>query len=136
NAYTAYWAKTSPVLFPIVGALKDNTYQYKGQNYHLSRHGFAREMVFNVAEQNDHSITFSLQSNEDTLAIFPFVFIFSITYALSDDKLSVTYQVQNTGEDVMFFSIGGHPAFKVPLIDGTAYEDYQLRFEDQETTSR
>jgi galactose mutarotase-like enzyme len=131
-----FWAKTSPVLFPIVGTLKDNTFQYKGRSYHLSRHGFARDKVFKITDQKDHSITFSLESDQETLAVFPFPFLFSIKYELNKDMLSVTYQVQNKGEEVMLFSIGGHPAFKVPLVKGTSYEDYQLRFEQAETAGR
>lgn len=136
SADPAYWAKTSPVLFPIVGELKNKSYFYNGKSYSLPRHGFARDKVFNVAEQNDTSITFSIQSDESTLAVYPFHFVFSITYSLSDDKLEVTYRVQNTGEDEMLFSVGGHPAFKVPLVEGTKYDDYKLVFEKEEKLER
>lgn len=136
GADPAYWAKTSPVLFPIVGALKDNTYSYEGQAYHLSRHGFARDHVFNVKQQRGDSIIFSLESSEDTLAVYPFPFILSIIYSLAGNELTVEYRVQNTGHTSMFFSVGGHPAFKVPLVEGTRYEDYKLVFEKEETAGR
>lgn len=132
----AFWAKTSPVLFPIVGTLKENTHYYKGQAYHLSRHGFARDQVFAVTQQGNESITLSIQSNEDTLAVYPFMFTFSIIYTLNGDELSVAYQVRNDGEEPMFFSVGGHPAFKVPLVEGTRYEDYRLVFEKEENAGR
>lgn len=132
----AFWAKTSPVLFPIVGTLKENTHYYKGQAYHLSRHGFARDQVFAVKQQGNESITLSIQSNEDTLAVYPFMFTFSIIYTLNGDELSVAYQVRNDGEEPMFFSVGGHPAFKVPLVEGTRYEDYRLVFEKEENAGR
>jgi len=132
----AYWAKTSPVLFPIVGELKNKSYFYNGKTYSLSRHGFARDKTFLVTEQSDASVTFSIQSDESTLAVYPFPFLFSIIYTLNDDSLQVTYRVQNTGDDEMFFSVGGHPAFKLPLVDGTKYEDYKLVFEKEENLER
>ena len=136
GADPAYWAKTSPVLFPIVGALKENTYQFEGQQYQLSRHGFARDKVFNVTAQSANSLTFSIESDEESLALYPFPFTFSIIYTLSGDELTVGYRVQNNGEAPMFFSVGGHPAFKLPLVEGTRYEDYQLLFEKEETAGR
>lgn len=132
----AFWAKRSPVLFPFVGTLKENTYFYKGRPYHLSRHGFAREMDFSVEIQKINSITFALHHNEETLKNYPFHFHFYIRYALSGNVLSVTYGVWNKGEDQMFFSVGGHPAFKLPLTEGTMYDDYELRFNKKETAGR
>jgi galactose mutarotase-like enzyme len=131
-----YWAKTSPVLFPIVGALKDNTYQYKGRSYQLPRHGFAREKVFVVTHQGEGALTFSLESDDHTLSVYPFPFIFSISYTLSGNELTVGYRVQNRGADTLYFSVGAHPAFKVPLVPGTDYEDYRLVFEKDETAGR
>lgn len=136
DANPAYWAKTSPVLFPIVGTLKENTYYHKGRPYTLSRHGFARDKVFQVSAQHNHAITFSIESDAETLAVYPFHFIFSITYTLHNDALAVTYHIQNRHNDVMLFSVGGHPAFKVPLVEGTTYEDYRLVFEKEETAGR
>lgn len=132
----AFWAKTSPVLFPIVGQLKENTYQYNGKRYHLPRHGFAREKEFSLTDQKDDSITFSLHSDADTLAVYPFSFLFSIIYTLNKEHLTVTYNVQNKGDEDMLFSVGGHPAFSVPLAEGTAYCDYSLFFDREEEAGR
>ncbi|MDQ6812251.1 MAG: aldose 1-epimerase family protein [Bacteroidota bacterium] len=132
----AIWGKHSPVLFPIVGELKNKTYYYNGNLYPLSRHGFAREMEFVVTEQTDCSITFSLRSDEETAKKYPFQFIFSVRYTLIDSSVKITLIVENTGTDVMLFSVGAHPAFKVPIVDETAYEDYQLVFNEKETTGR
>ena len=119
----AFWGKYSPVLFPIIGELKNNTYYYNNKAYQLSRHGFARDMDFAVVEQTTSSIGFSLLSNTDTLQKFPFEFAFDIIYLLQQDRLTVTYRVKNTGKDDMYFSVGGHPAFKVPIVEGTGYDD-------------
>jgi galactose mutarotase-like enzyme len=124
------------VLFPIVGGLKNGLYQYKGNTYQLGRHGFARERDFSVAAQSANSITFTLESDTETLAVYPFAFRFSVVYTLEETTLHVGYLVENTGEESMYFSIGAHPAFAVPLISGTIYADYYLAFEQKETAGK
>ncbi len=136
QANPAYWSKHSPVLFPIVGTLKDNSYYYKDQVYQLNRHGFARESDFVVTESKEDSVVFSLHSNLETLKKYPFDFIFSIRYTLDNDALQVTYEVNNTDKKTMYFSVGGHPAFKLPLAEGFTYTDYSLVFNKNETTGR
>ena len=86
GADPAYWAKTSPVLFPIVGQLKDNTYRHNGHSYHLPRHGFARDKEFMVVKQDDHHILFSLQCTDETLPVYPFEFTFYVAYLLEGDE--------------------------------------------------
>ena len=132
----AYWAKKSPVLFPIVGGLKNGKYTYQGKEYAMGRHGFARDMEFSLVSETENSITLSLVSNEQTLRLYPFEFIFSITYTLTDNLLEINYTVQNTGGSQMFFSVGAHPAFKIPIDEGTHYDEYFLLFNRQETAGR
>ncbi|HMR84974.1 MAG TPA: aldose 1-epimerase family protein [Niabella sp.] len=132
----AFWGKYSPVLFPIVGALKENTYYVQGKSYQLPRHGFARDMEFRLYEQAADRLGFLLESNKDTLAKYPFGFQFYIDYAIAGNTLSVSYRVVNTGQDDMYFSVGGHPAFRVPLLEGELYEDYYLQFSQQEDTGK
>ncbi|HTQ64172.1 MAG TPA: aldose 1-epimerase family protein [Puia sp.] len=132
----AFWAKRSPILFPIVGTLKQDTYFYKNKSYCLGRHGFAREMEFSVDSQEPYSIIFSLKSSEITLKKFPFKFEFRIGYQLLDDKLTTTYTVLNKGKEDMYFSVGAHPAFKVPLVENSSYNDYFLEFNKKENLSR
>jgi galactose mutarotase-like enzyme len=132
----AFWAKQSPVLFPIVGTLKSDTYFFNDKAYHLGRHGFARDMEFMVTTKAADSVTFTLQSNADTLAKFPFAFRFDITYTIAQSQLLVNYTVANSGAGSLYFSVGAHPAFKLPLVDNTAYEDYSLVFNHTENTGR
>lgn len=129
----AFWGKKSPVLFPIVGGLKENTYQYKGQSYQLGRHGFAREMEFEVTEQTATSVVLNIKDNDLTQLKYPFSFSLNIRYSIQDATLMIGYEVQNTGDNTMYFSIGAHPAFKVPLVNGTTFEDYSLHFSEPET---
>jgi galactose mutarotase-like enzyme len=132
----SYWAKKSPVLFPIVGGLKGNTYHYKGNGYQLSRHGFARDNDFDLAEQTNTSLTFSLKSDDQTKQVYPFDFLFSVKYTIAEDKVLITFIVENTGDENLLFSVGAHPAFTVPLIEGTDYEDYYLEFNENEDAGR
>lgn len=136
NADPAYWAKHSPVLFPIVGTLKNNTFVYKNKSYQLSRHGFARDKEFEVTAQTADSISLTLQDDSETLKIYPFQFQFSLIYMLEEKTLSVTYLVKNVNNGDMYFSVGGHPAFKLPLAEGLAYDDYYLRFSATENVGR
>jgi len=123
NADPAYWAKTSPVLFPIVGALKDNCYHYGGKTYPLSRHGFARDRIFEASKLADDAA-------EETRAYYPFAFQLSLRYTLQGRSLRCTYEVHNPSEShPLLFSIGGHPAFAVGgKGEQPAYEDHYLEF--------
>ncbi len=131
-----YWAKKSPVLFPLVGGLKNNQYNYNGNAYQLGRHGFARDNEFNVLERTPDSITFSLRSNEQTKIVYPFDFLFKVKYSLKDSQLTVAFIVENTGDYELLFSVGAHPAFAVPIDKNLQYEDYYLQFNKTENAGR
>lgn len=136
NADPAYWAKSSPVLFPVVGALKDNTYVYNGKSYNLPRHGFAREINFELEKHFTSQAVFILRSNESTRESYPFSFTLRISYELAGRRLTTTYEVVNGGEHELLFSLGAHPAFRVPLKAGEEYHDYLLEFDRKETSGR
>lgn len=132
----AYWGKFSPVLFPIVGSLKNNHYTYKGSFYTLHRHGFARVKMFEAEQISETEAVFTLQDDESTRVVYPFRFVLQIRYKLEGNRLTVTYTVYNPGEETLFFSIGAHPAFAVPLKKELAYDDYYLEFNFPETAER
>jgi galactose mutarotase-like enzyme len=123
-----FWSKHSPILFPIVGALKNNAYHYKGQTYELSRHGFARDQEFVVVQVSDKELTFTLEHSADSLKVYPFKFTLVLRYILEAEGLSCRYEVYNPGSDVLLFSVGGHPAFATPVDDDNTYADYTLTF--------
>lgn len=128
----SFWAKSSPVLFPIVGRLAGNEYLYNEKSYSLSQHGFARDLEFEVVSQEADSVWFELKANDVTLANYPFEFVLRIGYVLDGETLSVKWNVLNNGEDVMPFSIGAHPAFSTKLNDADEFSDYYLHFEANE----
>ena len=123
-----YWNKTSPVLFPIVGRLKNDSYTINGKEYSLPRHGFARNFEFKVIEKSENIAVLSLIQNEETLKVFPFEFELQLKYVLEDNKLTISYLVINNSNKIMPFNIGAHPAFSIP----TRFEDYSLQFNEDE----
>lgn len=108
-----FWNKTSPILFPIVGKLKDDSYSINKKVYQLPRHGFAREFEFEIIAQEESTLTLSLKSNTLTLKIYPFEFELTLKYTLKENQLLKEYSVKNLGNEEMPFSIGAHPAFAI-----------------------
>lgn len=124
-----FWGKHSPILFPIVGTLKNNSYRYNNIEYHLSRHGFARDMEFELIDKKENSATFSIQFSKETLKVYPFEFELQIIYTLDKNSLSIQYKVINNSKSQMPFSIGAHPAFALP----GNFENYSIEFELDES---
>lgn len=123
-----FWGKHSPVLFPIVGCLKNNQYSFKGHLYSLYRHGFANKMEFNVLKQSSDNVVFSLTNNNETFENYPFKFELQLSYTLVNSSLKIGYKVINANDFEMPFSIGGHPAFALQ----NEFENYSLEFEKSE----
>ncbi|SJZ52550.1 Galactose mutarotase [Pilibacter termitis] len=125
NGNPEYWARHTPVLFPHVGKLKDDTLIFQGKSYSSTQHGFARDKEFTLVEQTDETIVLSLRFDEETLARYPFQFELLITYTLSAKGIETKWTVKNLdAQEKMYFGIGGHPAFNVPLTEGLTFEDY------------
>lgn len=119
-----YWNKTSPILFPIVGRLKNDSYTYNGETYELPRHGFARNMEFSFDKRSEHQVIFELNETEETKQNYPFDFKLLMAYTLMDNELVIEYFIRNQSDEVLPFSIGAHPAF---AITGN-FEEYVLAF--------
>lgn len=128
DANPAFWSKTSPVLFPIVGALREDTYFYNGETYSLSRHGFARDREFTVEEVGEDRVVFLLKDDAASRLVYPFAFTFRITYSLENNALNCSYEITNPSDTDLYASVGGHPAFKIDTANGLNYADYYLEF--------
>lgn len=131
NGNKEFWGRRSPVLFPFVGSLKNKEYEYKGKKYSMGQHGFARDMEFEFLSQNESSIWFVLNSSNETIEKYPFEFFLKIGYELNKNEIKVMWKVENVGSEKMYFSIGAHPAFLVPVESNTLREDYFLKFDTQ-----
>lgn len=132
NADPKYWKRTSPVLFPLVGGLKDGVYRLDGREYPMGQHGFARDMEFKLKSQAAHEIWFTLESDSETLGKYPYPFQLELGYELADKTVTVKWRVKNPAKECMYFAIGGHPAFLCPIEDGTKQTDYKIRFDAEE----
>ena len=108
-----YWSRTSPVLFPFVGGLKDKKYILNGKHYPMGQHGFARDCDFELSESSQNSVTYILKSNEETISKYPFEFTLAIKYTLINSSIKIEWKVKNENQKVMSFSIGAHPAFNL-----------------------
>lgn len=131
RADPAFWGKTSPLLFPMIGTLKNGKTLINGEEYCITKHGFARDMELTPEDISPNSAMLSLSQNEATKAMFPFDFKFTVRYTLKADGLTVTYRVRNNSDKAMPFCIGAHPAF---ACDGDM-TDYRLEFPKLETAA-
>ncbi len=121
------WKRHAPVLFPIVGRLINNTYSHNQQNYQLNQHGFARDLAFTLNSKTANQLSFNLKSNSGTLKDYPFSFSLDINYELNENNLKVYYNIYNSGNDNILFSIGAHPAFNTNF-NNSSLNDYSLKF--------
>ena len=129
-----HWARHAPILFPFVGKLKEDQYRYQGNSYKMGQHGFARDHQFTIVEKTETFISLVLRSDDELKSHYPFDFGLKVAYTLSENTIKVSYQVSNTGEEPLYFSIGGHPAFNCPLGAGKKRSDYHLKFNQPEAT--
>ena len=129
----AYWREHAPVLFPIVGALRENRAKIHGEWVEMNRHGFAKRAEFAVKEQGEGFIALELTANEETRKAYPFDFALTVAYRLTGDGVQTTFTVENRGGEEMPFSVGGHPGFNIPVGEDAAFEDYTIQFQEEET---
>lgn len=129
------WAGQAPILFPIVGALKEGVYKYEGKEYSLPQHGFMRfNKNVELLEKKENSLTFLLKSDKESLKVYPFDFKFITTYELKGNSVHIKHEVFNSSNKEIYFSLGEHPGFKCPLNDHEIYSDYYLEFETNENS--
>ncbi len=129
NAEPAFWTGHAPILFPIVGAVRDDRYRLDGETYRLGKHGFARHSIFTVAEQSDARAVFRLEADAETLAVYPRQFALRITFAIEGATLSITAEIENREtERTLSASFGFHPAFAWPLPYGKPRAEHRIVF--------
>ncbi len=123
-----HWSKHAPVLFPIAGRLKQDTYFYNGTAYSLPQHGFAREREFIVETQSETSVTFLLAGDAAKHPGYPFQFALRARYTLEGNSLRAETIVENLGDTPLYYSAGAHEAYACP----EGIESYLLAFEHEE----
>jgi galactose mutarotase-like enzyme len=132
----AFWTGQAPVLFPIIGALKNGQLNYQGKFFELPKHGLVRNSVKpKLIESGTDFLRFGMAWDAETLEIYPFKFSLEITFLLDGKSLQIQHWITNSADESMLYSIGGHPAFNCPLKADESYEDYYLEFEEEETAA-
>lgn len=125
------WPRTAPVLFPVIGRLRDNAYTVNEKTYTMARHGFARNLLFTATERTQSTLVLSVFSDEKTKECYPYDFSLEISYQLDGARLIKTHTVINRSRNEMFFELGGHDGFRVALETGERMADYYIRFEGE-----
>lgn len=123
-----YWKRQAPILFPIVGQLKNSQTQIEGEIYEMSQHGFARDMDFEEISKTENKHHYMLKYNEETLKKYPYKFELHVIYEIIGDTLTVTYKVKNIDDKTIYFGLGGHPAFNCDYSNG----EYEIVFSENE----
>ena len=132
NGNPEYWKYHAPVLFPIVGKVKDGKYRVDGKTYELPQHGLARVREFEMINQTENTISFELKYSDDTLKVYPYKFSLIITYILEGKTVKTCYEVKNLDNKVINFSIGTHPAYICPIMSNENLNDYYFEFNEKE----
>lgn len=128
-----YWGRRAPILFPIVGRLKDDKLIHHNQAYSMTQHGFARDSEFELLYHDDTQLEFRLKSDAESLQHYPFTFELIISYVLENNIFTINHVIRSGAENDLPFSIGGHPAFNWPLIAGVDKTQHYIEFECTDT---
>ena len=130
------WANSAPILFPIVGAIKNDTCRIDGKEYHMTQHGFARHNEFEIKNQSQTEVTFTLVSNDEIIKQYPYLFELNVTYKLVKNTLTCSINVKNKDHQTIYFQVGGHPAFACPFMENESSNDYYVEFSEYETRNQ
>lgn len=122
------WPDQALIIFPYVARLTREQYRFEGQTYSLPIHGFAKDSEFAFSQESPQAMAFSLCDSPETRRAYPFPFRFTVSYRVEENRLRQGFAVENPGPCDMFFGLGGHPGFRVPLEEGLAFEDYRVEF--------
>lgn len=123
-----YWNGSAPNLFPYIARLTEGKYTLRGKTYEMPKHGFLRNSVLKLKEKTQTKMVFSLTDSEETYKMYPYHFEIKVKYELFENELKVSYNVTNKDKKVMYFGIGGHPGFQVPIEQELSFEDYFIEF--------
>lgn len=121
------WARQAPILFPFIARLRENTYYLDGQPYAISTHGFARDMVFSLADQGEDHISLQLTDTPETRKVYPFSFSLTVTYTLEGNRLKKSHRVENRSDKDMYYELGVHDGFRAPVEPGVPMSSWSIR---------
>ena len=132
----AFWKSRAVNIFPYVARLWGGKYTYRGKSYALGNHGFVRHTVLREQQESELEGVMVMEDNAETRDVYPFRFRYEIHYRLEENRLHISYRVRNQDKKPMYFGLGGHPGFNLPLEPGKAFSDYRVRFPEAEAPER
>lgn len=132
NGDPSWWKYCSPILFPIVGKVKNGKYKVDGKVYELPQHGLGRISEFELVNKTTDSVSFKLRYSDETLKVYPYKFELTVSYVLTGKSVNVTWRVDNLDDREINFSIGAHPALRCPIVEGERFSDCYLDFHGEE----
>ncbi|EPF25602.1 hypothetical protein HMPREF1221_02156 [Treponema socranskii subsp. paredis ATCC 35535] len=135
QADSVVWNRSAPNLFPFVGKLNGGVYRFGGKTYPMTPHGFARDVPFVLSKRTDTYLRFALSDTDETRKVYPFPFLFEITYTITGSTLTQTWRVTNTGKSMIYFSLGAHPGFVCP-VQGGKLTEWTIRFSGDKKIDR
>lgn len=135
NGDPEYWKYSAPILFPIIGKVKNGKYKVDGKEYELPRHGLARVSEFEMVKKTDNELTFELKYSDESLKVYPYKFLLQSNYKIEDNKVFITYSVQNIDDKKIYFSLGSHIAYMCDITSDESKNSY-LQFEKHENSDR
>lgn len=131
HADPKYWGQHGLNIFPYIARLTNETYYYRDEKYHMKIHGIIPYSDLKLVYKSNNKITLEFESSSYSMVEYPFEFVYYITYILNGRRLEISYNVFNRDEKTMYFGIGGHPGFNVPLLGDNKFEDYYIEFEEK-----
>ena len=132
NGDPSWWKYCSPILFPIIGKVKNGKYKVDGKVYELPQHGLGRISEFELVNKTTDSVSFKLRYSDETLKVYPYKFELTVSYVLTGRSVNVTWRVDNLDDREIIFSIGAHPALRCPIVEGESFSDCYLDFHGEE----
>lgn len=128
-----YWSGQAPVLFPIIGSLKNGSTHINGADYKIPKHGIIRHSTKpKIIQKAPDSITYQVRWDKESLAVYPFKFEFEVAYQLKEKQLTIAHTIRNLGSEELPYNVGGHPAFNCPVHEDEKYSDYSIQFQHPE----
>lgn len=128
-----FWGRRAPILFPIIGGLKEDKYILNGKTYFMGKHGFCRDAQFKILSHEKTKAILEFNETKETLEQFPFSFSFQVIFELTPQGLTNRFKILNKTEETLWFCLGGHPAFNLPMEKKLSFGDYKIRFAEKET---
>lgn len=130
------WDHSSLILFPNTGRISRDRVIIGGKTHPATMHGFAWRKEFHIVSCSSEELVMELYSDNETRVGFPYEFTLQVIFRLESNRLVQHLNVINRDSRRMYFCLGAHPGFYLPLELGESGEDYLIRFDKPQRINR